>query len=92
MRISELDHPVVQGMQNFKTTDELWFKPFVQPHATILAESYSRHTGNWEPTAFVGEFGEGRCFTLLLGHNDWFMDNSEGFKELLVRGTAWTAE
>lgn len=88
VRISKPVHPVVQGLENFKTTDELWFKPFVQPDATVLAESYSQHTGNWEPTAFIKQFGEGRCFTLLLGHSAEFMQN-DGFKELLIRGSGW---
>ncbi|QBG48820.1 hypothetical protein EGM51_15950 [Verrucomicrobia bacterium S94] len=91
VRIAKPDHPAVRGLENFTTTDELWFKPFVQPGVTVLAESFSQYTGNWEPAALAGEFGKGRCFTLLLGHDDWFINNSDGFKKLLVRGTAWTA-
>ena len=90
VRISLGDHPVTQGMEGFKTTDELWFHPFVHPDATVLAESFSITTGQWEPTALVNQFGEGRCFTLLLGHSHEFMQ-SEGFKTLLLRGVAWAA-
>ncbi len=90
VRISNPGHPIVQGLENFKTTDELWFRPFVQPDATVLAESFSKTTGNWEPAALAGQFGKGRCFTLLLGHNAEFMQ-TEAFQSLLLRGAAWAA-
>jgi len=90
VRISDSEHPVTRGLKNFKVTDELWYKPFVQPEAEVLAESFSKTTGKWEPTALAGNFGKGRCFTLLLGHNVENMQ-SDGFKTLLARGTAWVA-
>jgi type 1 glutamine amidotransferase len=90
VRILGGGHPVTQGLNNFKTTDELWFHPFVQTNADVLAESYSRTTGHWEPSALAGEFGKGRCFTLLLGHDAKTM-NADGFKALLVRGAEWAA-
>jgi type 1 glutamine amidotransferase len=91
VRVTKPDHTVVQGLENFKTFDELWFKPYVHPEATVIAESFSQHTGNWEPTALIGQFGTGRCFTLLLGHDNNMMQN-EGFKTLLTSGTEWAAE
>ncbi len=90
VRIPDKSHPVVMGIEDFRTIDELWYKPFVQPDTRILAESYSKTTGKWEPTAFISYFGEGRCFTLLLGHNDKAMKNA-GFQALLKHGTAWVA-
>lgn len=89
VRIADDTHPVTREMKNFKTTDELWYRPFVQKDAHVLAESFSSTTGNWEPTAMVGRFGKGRCFTLLLGHDTKTMQ-SDGFQSLLVRGTAWS--
>lgn len=91
VRISDQDHPISPGLENFKTTDELWFKPFVHSNAAVIAESFSQHTGNWEPTAFAGQFGRGRCYTLLLGHSAAFMQN-EGFKAILTSGTEWAAK
>ena len=92
VRILAPKAPAFQSLENFTTSDELWFKPFVHPDATVIAESFSQHTGNWEPTALTGQFGQGRCFTLLLGHDDWFIKNSDGFKELLTAGTEWAAK
>ncbi|VGO11484.1 hypothetical protein PDESU_00028 [Pontiella desulfatans] len=91
VRFLESGHPVSLGLENFETSDELWFKPFVHPDATVIAESFSQHTGNWEPTALTGQFGEGRCFTLLLGHSAAAMEN-RGFRKLLVAGVRWAAD
>jgi type 1 glutamine amidotransferase len=88
VRITDGTHPITRALEKFKTTDELWFRPFVQPDARVLAESFSKTTGNWEPTALVSDFGKGRCFTLLLGHDAKTM-RSPGFRSLLLRGTAW---
>jgi len=90
VRISNSDHPITAGLEPFKTRDELWIHPYVQPEATILAESFSKTTENWESTALVGHYGEGRCFTLLLGHDAITMQ-SDGFKALLLRGIGWAA-
>ncbi|VGO23350.1 DUF6807 family protein [Pontiella sulfatireligans] len=91
VRISTPAHPAVQGLENFETTDELWFRPLVHPDAEVIAESFSETTGNWEPTALVSQFGKGRCFTLLLGHDSEKM-KKPGFKKLFISGTEWAAE
>ncbi len=90
VRISDDSHPITRGMKKFKTTDELWFRPHVQLGAKVIAESFSKTTGKWEPTALVSQFGKGRCFTLLLGHDAKTMQ-SDGFKSLLTKGTEWAA-
>jgi type 1 glutamine amidotransferase len=90
VRMTGVEHPVTKGLGPFKTTDELWYLPGVRPEATVLAESFSKTTGKWEPTALAAEIGKGRCFTLLLGHDTAGME-AEGFRKLLRRGAAWAA-
>lgn len=90
VRITDPSHPVTQGMTAFQTRDELWLKPGVQPGARVIAEAFSTATGNWEPSVLVGEFGQGRCLTILLGHDANAMNN-EGFRQLLLQGTSWAA-
>lgn len=92
VRIDATDHPVTAGLPGFETRDELWNKPLVSEDATVLASAFSskdrKDTGNYEPVALAGRFGQGRCFTLLLGHDARAMENP-GFAALLVRGTEW---
>ena len=78
------EHPVTRGLEPFKTTDELWMRPGVQPAAKVLA------TGEDQPLAMATEFGKGRTFTLLLGHSAAFMA-TPGFQTLLLRGAEWAA-
>ena len=92
VRIERTDHPVTAGLRPFRTADELWNGPGLADGVQLLASSFSATdeggTGRWEPTALAGRFGEGRSFTLLLGHDAAAMDNP-GFQALLRRGVEW---
>ncbi len=91
MRVADPDHPAVAGVgDDLKTTDELWFRPGVHPDAKVVAEVFSKTTGNWEPSALVGQYGKGRCYCLLLGHGVANM-KQPAFETLLLRGVEWTA-
>ena len=96
VRIDQADHPVMAGLESFTIRDELWNKPGVTPGATVLASAYSdkqnepRGTGQWEPSVVIANYGQGRCFATLLGHDAKIMEN-EGFQQLLVRGVQWAA-
>ncbi len=87
-------HPVTSGLANFPTFDEFWQHAQVAPGAQVLAEVTPKPefggTGKPEPMAFATAVGQGRGFTLLLGHNVQAM-MSAGFKLLLQRGTEWAA-
>jgi type 1 glutamine amidotransferase len=92
VQIGAADHPVTRGLQDFDYFGELWQSPGLQDGATVLASvRSSSNTGvSDEPVAVAGTFGEGRSFTLLLGHDVTEMGNP-GFADLLVRGTFWAA-
>ena len=38
----------------------------------------------------IARYGQGRCFATLLGHDAKSMD-SDGFRQLLIRGIEWAA-
>ncbi len=92
VKIADSNHPITQGMAAFKTTDELWHRMATQPNIHVLATAFSAvdkgGSGNDEPMAFVTQFGQGRCFNLVLGHDVRAME-SPGFQALLLRGTEW---
>jgi uncharacterized protein len=94
VQMTGVNHPITRGLSPFKTTDELWHKMAVQPEKTVLATAFSSlekgGSGQNEPVAMVVQFGEGRCFNLVLGHDVQGM-NSPGFQTLLLRGTEWAA-
>jgi uncharacterized protein len=98
VRIDEPAHPVMAGMKGFRIFDELWHRAVVHPGTNVLASSFSSNetkgTGAWEPCVLAGKFGEGRCFTILLGHGagtDGQHMASPHFRALFARGTEWAA-
>ena len=90
VKITDQEHPITRGLPPvFQTTDELWHKMLVQPEKKVLATAFSAKdkggTDQDEPMAMVTEFGKGRCFNLVLGHDTTAME-SAGFQTLLLRG------
>ncbi|MCF7816571.1 MAG: ThuA domain-containing protein [Kiritimatiellales bacterium] len=98
VRIDDPAHPAMDGMDGFRIADELWNHPGVSPGAKVLASSFSskdqKGTGAWEPCVLAGQFGEGRCFTILLGHVAGKEEsmNTPYFTNLFVRGVEWAAK
>ncbi len=94
VKFTDPNHPIVRGLAPFQITDELWHRMPIQPGTIILATAFSaldqKGTGQDEPKVMVTEFGQGRGFNLVLGHDLKAMQ-SAGFQTLLVRGTEWAA-
>jgi type 1 glutamine amidotransferase len=94
VKFTNADHPITHGVAPFQTTDELWHRMELQPDETILATAFSAldkgGTGKDEPVVLITQFGKGRCFNLVLGHDVNGMQSS-GFQTLLLRGTQWAA-
>jgi HEAT repeat protein len=94
VKITDPNHPITQGMTSFTTLDELWHRMVAQPEKKVLATAFSDKekggSGSDEPMVIVTEFGKGRCFNLVLGHDVTAMD-IPGFQMLLARGTEWAA-
>jgi hypothetical protein len=63
VKVTDNAHPVTQGVEPFTTTDELWRRPGVHPEAQVLAVAEE------QPVALVTRYGQGRGFTILLGHS-----------------------
>lgn len=89
VRLTSAAHPVIKGMDGFRTRDELWIDAKLDAEATVLAEGQAAD-GSWQPVAAVNTFGRGRNFILMLGHDVAALENP-GCIDLLVRGTEWAA-
>ncbi len=94
VRIDDKQHPISCKLADFTIHGELWHRPGIREGVTVLATAFSAKeqdgSGQDEPIAMVRHFGQGRCFTLLLGHDVDEMENP-GFEALLIRGTEWAA-
>ncbi len=87
-------HPITKGLKEFYIKDELWHNTKFQKDIEVLVTAYSSKdkggSGDKEPVYITTNFGKGRGFYSVLGHNKYTMRNN-AWKTLLLRGTEWAA-
>jgi len=92
--VTEDSHPVTRGMKDFWITDELYQTMVIQPGADVLCKAFAsedeKGTGKMEPVVICTEFGRGRGFHFVLGHDVTAMRNV-GWQTVMLRGTEWAA-
>ncbi len=90
VKITDAQHPVMKGIGEFETVDELYTCLTGQTPIKVLAEARSRVDGKDYPMAFVLDYGKGRVFHSALGHDVKAIRNP-GAAELFRRGCTWAA-
>jgi type 1 glutamine amidotransferase len=88
--INDADHPITQGMASFETTDELYTCLTGETPIHVLATARSKVDDLDYPIAFVLDYGKGRIFHCVLGHDVPAVENP-GAAALFRRGAAWAA-
>jgi type 1 glutamine amidotransferase len=90
-------HPISEGApaEFAHVTDELYQNSLLPPGSVVLATAYSdpskpKGTGKDEAVIWASQFGKGRVFEDVLGH-DVATINDPGFQTWLRRGTLWAA-
>jgi uncharacterized protein len=84
------DHPVVHGMTDFDTQDELYTCLVGDHPIEVLAQAKSKVDGKYYPMAFVSRYGKGRTFHCVLGHDSKTL-SVPAVQEIYRRGCAWAA-
>lgn len=85
--ITNSDHPVTQGLDEFETWDETYVHHMHNEDRTVLMERVTdEHT---EPWTWVRTHGEGKVFYTAYGHDErtW---SKPGFHELVKNGIVWS--
>lgn len=90
VEITDLKHPISEGLKSFETVDELYTCLRGEKEIQVLAKARSKVDGKDYPMAFVCSFGKGRVFHCVLGHNAKAL-SPEPVQELYRRGTVWAA-
>ncbi|MHC4438124.1 MAG: ThuA domain-containing protein [Planctomycetota bacterium] len=62
-------HPAMKGLKDFETVDELYTCLTGQTPIKILATARSKVDNKYYPMAFVLDYGKGRVFHSVLGHD-----------------------
>jgi type 1 glutamine amidotransferase len=88
--IADAEHPITRGLKPFETTDELYTCLAGDKEIRVLATAKSKVDKKDYPMAFVNQFGKGRVFHCVLGHDVPSLSGA-AVQELFRRGTAWCA-
>ncbi len=83
-------HPITKGLSDFETVDELYTCLTGDIPVEVLATATSKVDKEIYPMAFVLNYGKGRVFHSVLGHNAQAIANPD-VARLFRRGCAWTA-
>jgi len=90
VEVVEPDHPIMQGLKDFETQDELYTCLVGDHPIEVLAQAKSRVDGKYYPMAFVSRYGKGRTFHCPLGHDAKAL-SVPAVQELFRHGCAWAA-
>ncbi len=90
VRITDNTHPTMKAMTQFETVDELYTCLTGNTPIKVLAEARSKVDGKDYPMAFVLNYGKGRIFHSVLGHDVQALANPH-VGRLFRNACAWTA-
>jgi uncharacterized protein len=88
VRIKDKEHFITQGVSDFEADDELYAKLVGDAPIHVLIEADSDWSKGTEPLAWTLDYGKGRVFGYMLGH-DAKACRDENFAKLLQRGALW---
>ncbi|MDX9868738.1 MAG: HEAT repeat domain-containing protein [Kiritimatiellia bacterium] len=89
VRLADPQHPILRGLRDFETRDELYTCLDGDAVIHVLADAVSRVDRKTYPLAFVLTPGKGRTFHCALGHDPQAF--GEAVRTLYRRGTVWAA-
>jgi len=90
VEITDREHPITHALKDFQTDDELYTCLDGERPIHIIAKARSKVDNKDYPIAFVFEYGRGRVFHTVLGHDVKAITNSV-VPELFRRGCDWVA-
>lgn len=90
-KIFNKKHTVTKRLKDFEATDELYYNQKGTDPIDTLVTAISKNTGKEEPLAWHYQYGNGRVFQTLLGHNAASY-SSEGFRRLIIQAGLWVSK
>jgi len=90
VKITDAKHPAMKGMKDFETVDELYTCLAGKTPIKVLATARSKVDGKDYPMAFVLNYGKGRVYHNVLGHDVQALANPD-VGRLFRNACAWTA-
>ena len=85
---TQRSHPITEGLKDFNTQDELYYRQQGPLPIEPLISAKSRDTKKDEPMAWAYRYEKARVFQTVLGHADVSILMAS---DIIRRGTIWTA-
>jgi len=86
VKVADPGHPIVEGLKDFKITDELYVLDRTPPAASVLLTAF------WEdhaqPMLYLRAHGQGKVLYNALGHGPAAYENPN-LEKLVVQGAKW---
>lgn len=89
-KIVEKSHPIMKGLSDFDTDDELYAKLQGDEKIQVLVTADSEWSKKTEPLVFTLNYGKGRVFHEAYGHDARAIQNAAVAK-IITRGCQWAA-
>jgi len=91
VKVVEKDHPITKGTTDFEADDELYAKLVGDASIKVLVEADSEWSKQTEPLVWTLNYGKGRVFSIMLGHDVKACRNPD-FVRLLQHGMEWATQ
>ena len=94
------NHPVVEGISDFVTLDELYMGiEYLKGNHVFMSATSEEGTYTWRgkatymprasfPLGWTRKYGDGKVFVVLLGHNGLSLQTPE-FQKMVLNGVSW---
>jgi len=89
-KVAVKDHPVTKGLEDFKTSDELYAKLLGEEKINLLVTADSTWSKKTEPMVWTVDYGKGRVASHTFGHDKKAFE-SAGVQKVIVNTTQWAA-
>ncbi len=90
VKIVKKDHPITEGLEDFKIFDELYSKLQGDEKIDVLVSAYSDFSKTEEPLIFTRPYGKGRSVHNAFGH-DFKAIKNPTMQKLICRSVEWAA-
>ena len=88
VNVSDTDHPITQGLEDYEVKDELYYLKHNPETSHHLMYAYDDTKDETHVMAFHHTFGKGRVLYYALGHDMVVLENTS-FQEVIRRGVLW---
>ena len=86
VKVADPGHPIVEGMKDFKITDELYVLDRTPSAASVLLTAF--WDDHAQPILYLRAHGKGKVLYNALGHDQAAYENPS-FEKIIIQGVSW---